>query len=433
VAGAAALLLEQLPSASPAQVEASLLAASTTGVLTDLFGGDPDRLLRISATVQDASFTGVTPSRFLESRPGLSTVDGVQNGTGRVLAGSTIEVVVDGRAPVGAGAGAVVLNVTVVDPATAGFVTVYPCGTTLPNASSVNFTAGLTVANSVVSKIGGNGRVCVYSPATTDLVIDATGWFGPTGGFTGVVPARLLESRPGLSTVDGLQAGIGARPGGEITAVGVTGRAAVPADAVAAVLNVTVTNPVAAGFVTVYPCGSPLPNASSVNFTAGQTVANAVVSQIGTAGQICVYAPVQTDLIVDVTGWFSGSGGFTGVVPSRFYESRPDLLTVDGLQNDAGMRVAGSITEVAVLARAPIAGTASAVVLNVTVTNPAAPGFVTVYPCGSPLPNASSLNFGVGSTVANAVVSKIGVGGKVCVFTPVATDLIVDVTGWFSG
>ena len=433
VAGAAALLLEQLPSASPAQVEASLLAASTTGVLTDLFGGDPDRLLRIPTNAQYPSFTGVTPSRFLESRPGLSTVDGAQNGTGRVLAGSTIEVVVDGRAPVGAGAGAVVLNVTVVDPATAGFVTVYPCGTTVPNASSVNFTAGATVANSVVSKIGGNGRVCVYSPATTDLVIDATGWFGPTGGFTGVVPARLLESRPGLSTVDGLQAGIGARPGGVITAVGVTGRAAVPADAVAAVLNVTVTNPVAAGFVTVYPCGSTLPNASSVNFTTGQTVANAVVSQIGTAGQICVYTPVQTDLVVDVTGWFSGASGFTGVVPSRFYESRPNLLTVDGLQNGAGLRGAGSITEVAVLGRSPISGAAGAVVLNVTVTNPEAAGYVTVYPCGATLPNASSLNFGVGGTVANAVVSKIGASGKVCVFTPVTTDLVVDVTGWFSG
>jgi subtilisin family serine protease len=112
VAGAAALLLEQLPSASPAQVEASLLAASTTGVLTDLFGGDPDRLLRIPTNAQYPSFTGVTPSRFLESRPGLSTVDGAQNGTGRVLAGSTIEVVVDGRAPVGAGAGAVVRPAT---------------------------------------------------------------------------------------------------------------------------------------------------------------------------------------------------------------------------------------------------------------------------------------------------------------------------------
>jgi hypothetical protein len=169
-----------------------------------------------------------------------------------------------------------------------------------------------------------------------------------------------------------------------------------------------------------------------VNFTTGQTVANAVVSQIGTAGQICVYTPVQTDLVVDVTGWFGGSGGFTGVVPSRFYESRPGLFTVDGLQNGAGLRGAGSTTEVAVLGRAPIAGTAGAVVLNVTVTNPAAAGYVTVYPCGTPLPNASSLNFGVGGTVANAVVSKIGVGGKVCVFTPVATDLVVDVTGWFS-
>ena len=72
----------------------------------------------------------------------------------------------------------------------------------------------------------------------------------------------------------------------------------------AVVLNVTVTKPLGAGFVTVYPCGTFPPNASNLNFTAGATVANAVVSSIGTAGKVCVYTPVPLDLVVDVTGWF---------------------------------------------------------------------------------------------------------------------------------
>ena len=76
------------------------------------------------------------------------------------------------------------------------------------------------------------------------------------------------------------------------------------------------------------------------------------------------------------------------------------------------------------------AGTSSAV-LNVTVTGPAGPGFLTAYPCGQPTPNASNLNFVGGQTVANAVVAKLSTDGKVCLFTSAATHLIADVAGYF--
>jgi len=79
-----------------------------------------------------------------------------------------------------------------------------------------------------------------------------------------------------------------------------------------------------------------------------------------------------------------------------------------------------------------VVGDAAAVVLNVTVTDPQASGFVTVYPCGSERPNASSLNYVAGATVANAVVVKVGDGGQVCLFSQAATDLIADVNGYFS-
>ena len=76
-------------------------------------------------------------------------------------------------------------------------------------------------------------------------------------------------------------------------------------------------------------------------------------------------------------------------------------------------------------------GDASAVVLTVTVTEPGAAGFVSVFPCGSGVPLASSVNFVAGATVANSVVSGVGVGGRVCVFTSAATQLVVDVNGYF--
>ena len=71
------------------------------------------------------------------------------------------------------------------------------------------------------------------------------------------------------------------------------------------------------------------------------------------------------------------------------------------------------------------------VVLNVTVTGPTSPGYVTVLPCGESVPNSSNLNFAAAQTIPNAVVAKIGTGGKVCLFSNVAVHLIVDVNGYY--
>jgi hypothetical protein len=74
---------------------------------------------------------------------------------------------------------------------------------------------------------------------------------------------------------------------------------------------------------------------------------------------------------------------------------------------------------------------AAAVVLNVTAVGAGGAGFVTVFPCGGSRPTASNLNFVGGQTVPNLVVSKLGVGGKVCVFSQVGVDLVADLQGWF--
>jgi hypothetical protein len=198
------------------------------------------------------------------------------------------------------------------------------------------------------------------------------------------------------------------------------------------VLNVTVTDAQAAGFVTVFPCGSPRPLASSLNYVAGSTVANAVVVKVGDGGQVCVFTQSATNLVVDVGGFFPAGSGLTSLVPARLLESRSGLATVDGLFNGVGLRGAQSTTALMVTNRGGVGGDAAAVVLNVTVTDAQAAGFVTVFPCGSPRPLASSLNYVAGSTVANAVIVKVGDGGQVCVFTQSATDLLADVTGYFT-
>jgi hypothetical protein len=161
------------------------------------------------------------------------------------------------------------------------------------------------VANSVVSGVGAGGRVCLFTMADTHLVVDVDGYFPAGSSFVSLVPGRLLETRsgPGAATVDGLFGGVGVRAAGSVTELTVAGRGGVAADASAVVLTVTVTQPVAAGFVTVFPCGSPQSLTSNVNFVAGSTVANSVVSGVGAGGRVCLFTMADTHLVVDVDGY----------------------------------------------------------------------------------------------------------------------------------
>ena len=65
-------------------------------------------------------------------------------------------------------------------------------------------------------------------------------------------------------------------------------------------------------------------------------------------------------------------------------------------------------------------------------TQPAADGFLTIFPAGAPQPLASDLNFASGETRPNLVVVKLGTGGKVSLFTSAGTHAIFDVAGWMS-
>ncbi len=84
-------------------------------------------------------------------------------------------------------------------------------------------------------------------------------------------------------------------------------------------MNVTAVLPSQAGFFTVWPCGTPMPETSNLNFTPGAVVANGVVASLGVGGAVCIYSNQQSDVLVDVLGWFSGGAGqppYTGGVPS---------------------------------------------------------------------------------------------------------------------
>ncbi|MCU1361999.1 MAG: hypothetical protein JWN99_3288, partial [Ilumatobacteraceae bacterium] len=253
------------------------------------------------------SFRASEPSRLLETRvgDGLSTADGQFNGIGPRAAGSVTSLKVNGRGDVPADASAVVLDVTVTGATGPGFVTVFPCGGAIPTAATLNYTAGATVTNAVVARTAADGTVCLYTMAQVDMVVDVNGFHPHGAAFASLDPARLMETRTGvgLSTVDGLQNGIGPRVTDTVTTLPIIGRAGIPPTVGSVVLNITVTEPRKAGFIVAFDCDTGRPNAAHVNYAIGATVSNMVVAQVGSAGNVCIYTMAGMQLVVDITGY----------------------------------------------------------------------------------------------------------------------------------
>jgi hypothetical protein len=383
-----------------------------------------------------SSFRSVAPARLLETRrgPGLVTVDGQYEGVGFRGAGSVTQLTVARRAGVPAFAAAVVLDVTVTNARQAGYVTVFPCDAVPPNAAQVNHAARVTVTTSVIAEVADNGRVCLFTMSDIDLAVDVTGYYPTASPFVAMSPARLLDSRsgPGLATVDGSMLGIGPRRGGVVTELPVVRRAGLPSEVSAAVLTVTATETSSAGFVTVFPCGGPIPTASALTYGAGDTVTSTTVVPVSAQGTVCLYSMSTIDLVVDISGYHGPGATLRSLAPARIVDTRsgPGLSTVDGLQYGIGRRAADSVLVVDVVDRAGVPATARSVLVSVTVTGASASGFVTVFPCGSSRPNASTLNVRPSATVSSFAVAQLGATGTFCVYTMTGADVIVDVLGY---
>jgi hypothetical protein len=282
----------------------------------------------------------------------------------------------------------------------------------------------------VVAPLSATGEVCFASNVTTHVLADVNGWFRAGLGFTAVTPLRVFDTRP-----DSPQGAVpvGQHPYGgavelKVKVVGVVG---VPLTGVGAVsLNVTAVGPVGAGFVTVYPCGTR-PNASNLNFTAGQTVPNAVIAPVSPSGEVCLYSNVDTHLLADLNGWFAVGSSFNALTPVRIVDTRPaeDNGVIAVTKQKYGP---STILKFTIRGSGGVPATGvSAVALNVTVVDPDAAGYVTAFPCGE-RPVASNVNFTAGQTVPNAVIVPVSDNGDVCIYSNTPAHIVIDVNGWIS-
>jgi hypothetical protein len=227
---------------------------------------------------------------LVDSRVGLGAPQA------RLGAGQTLAVQVTGLGGVPDGASVATLNVTATNSDT-GYLTLYPCDQPRPATSTINPRPTYAVANLATVALSGSGTVCVYSENPTDLVIDALGWWGPSGlPFNPLSSSRAVDTRLGVGAP---QAQLGAA---QTLQVQVSGLGGVPAGATSATLNVTATNS-DTGYLTLYRCDQPRPDTSTINPQPTFAVANLATVALSTSGTVCVYAENPTDLIVDILGW----------------------------------------------------------------------------------------------------------------------------------
>ncbi len=250
----------------------------------------------------------------------------------------------------------------------------------------------------------------------------------PTGeAYTALRPYRILDTRPAHELAPGGQLTL------QVTGTG-SGSDAVPAGAVATVLNVTVTEGSQAGVLTVYPEGLGSPPTSNLNWVKGQTVPNLVTVPLSPGGAVGIVnrSAGTVDVVADVEGYYaapvSGAGQYVALTPARILDTRSWIGGIAG-------PIAGGQTitpQVTGRGGVPASGVA-AVVLNVTVTQTTRSGFLTAYPAGAPRPTASNVNWVKGETVANRVMVPVGSTGRVALYNSYGdTQIVVDVTGYLT-
>jgi len=290
-------------------------------------------------------------------------------------------------------------------------------------ASGCSITAGTSLSSTtagtclVTATKAGDGVFSARSSTVTIVTFaNPTGTGVGSSAFTPINKLiRLVDTRNGL----GAPGRVGA---GRQIIVSVATGVAVPADATAAVLNVTAVNPSGPGFVTVHPCEETVPDTSTLNFVAGQTVANTTIAALSRAGQVCVWTFAETDILVDITGWLSpgGASRLTPIGPTRVVDTRSGI---GGVRLGAGATMEVDFNGI-------VAAGSTAVALNVTAVNASAPGFLTVFPCSTAVPNTSTVNYVANEARPNNTIVGL-TGGRVCIYTDWATEVLVDLVGSF--
>lgn len=388
----------------------STTVPSTTAVAAAQCGSRVAPALVAIPSAAGSKFAPVSATRVVDTRKGVGTQ------LAPLDAGCTL--VVAPRVP--AGTTAVAVNLAAVKPATDGQLLAYPCGARLPAAQSLDAVAGRTVSSFAIVRLGAGGKFCVYSSIHTDVVVDVTGTFSPTSGqkFQPMTPVRLLDTQPTTSLL----------PANTVKVLQVTGAGRAPKAATSVSLTVHAVAAAADGVVKVYPCTTGASSVGAVNAPKGLTVGNQVVVAPDMLGRVCVLVSSPMDVVVVLEGWFgrTATSLYHPLVPARLVDTRT------GLGGRLGALTANTGQRFALAGRGglPAAASMKAVQGTVTVVGASASGRAAVHACLALAP-MSTVRWLGGVSSSMAVVGASDAAGRWCVTPSVATQMVVDVSGWF--
>jgi hypothetical protein len=416
----------------PAAVLAALALAASVAVVVASSSGSA------GAIASSGAYNPLTPTRIFDSRQGFGAI-GPRKEVILTVAGVSIN-----GASVPNNASAIAVNVTVTQPSSSGYITVFPATSNVPpTASNLNFSPGQTVPNLVVVGLSSDGKIRLYngSGGTVHLVVDEFGYFTGSnppvgqGSFGSISPRRVLDTRTGIGAPKAIVGPLGS------VAFSVLG-GGVPAGVSAVVMNVTVTQPSATGYVLAYANGATKPTVSNLNYLPGQTIPNLVVVKVGSDGRVVLFnkSSGSVHLVADVAGYFLpgdpiGLGTFGTVPPLRMLDTRSGIggsATPLGPHETRTFQISGVLGDPG-LGGIPISNVAG-VVMNVTAVSPTVGGYLTVYG-PNPLPGVSNLNYSAGQTVPNLVLVQPSSAGTVKIYNGSAGSIqvLADVSGYFLG
>jgi uncharacterized repeat protein (TIGR03803 family) len=333
------------------------------------------------------------------------------------------------------------LNVTVVPQGFLGYLTIWPAGQSQPVVSTLNSYDGRVKANAAIVPAGASQAVSVFVTNTTDVLLDIDGYFTTpsqqTLQFYPLTPCRVADTRDAKDFASGLgppylMAQV-ERDFPVLNAANNKVPCNIPSSAAAYSLNFTAVPHGFLGYLTVWPTGKNQPVVSTLNAYGGQVTANAAIVPAGTSGSISTYALDDTDLLIDINGYFAppGPGGLSlyPVVPCRVLDTRPHPFQfelsppVDVVNSPCG-----------------VPSTAQAYVFNTTVVPQGGLGYLTLWPDGSGQPVVSTLNAYDGAVSSNMAIVPAGSQGKVDAYAdPLnpsnpndVTDLLLDISSYFA-
>jgi YVTN family beta-propeller protein len=369
-------------------------------------------------------FVSVTPCRLIDTRL-----------TGGPIQGGTFQnfpIPQEGGCNIPDTAAAYSLNVSVVPQGQLGYLTIWPTGEYRPVVATLNSLDGRIKADAAIVSGGIGGAVSVFATNTTDVILDINGYFalasGSTLAFYPLPPCRVADTRhstypPGL--------GPPYLPGHQERDFPILNATScnIPASGVAAYsLNFSVVPHGGLGYMTVWPTGQTRPLVSTLNDVPGTIIANAAIVPAGTSGDISVYPSNDTDVIIDINGYFAapGTGGLS------LYPTAP-CRVIDTRKIGNGQPFSGTLSppvDVVDSACGPPA-TAQAYVFNATGVPTGALGYLTLWPDGDPKPLVSTLNALDGSITNNMAIVPTS-NGKVDAFASGLTQLILDISSYFA-